>query len=918
MYQYPSIDDKKFGAKLLAKKEYQDVRFKGDADRKIDDLCDNNFFELRPYQAFARNYISMTTPYSDILLFHSTGTGKTCTSITIAENHRNYLYNMNKRIIVVLSSSLVNNFKSGIHALPIEYIDPETKMAHEVRNPIQCTGANAIYGRYDINDTAKKRKRDAIIKEFYDIMTYRTLLKHYAKGEEHMRRIFDNTVIIVDEAHNLREDVGAADENKEQMSSSSRSRSSSSSVSIASKKHNGKHQKMKPYDALLEILKLTPNSKLVLMTATPIYDSPEEIISIANLYNAHKGKPMMVRKDLFKTNGTTLVKGAKKIIKRAFKGIISFIDNSNFKTFSDKTPYDERYSLVPMEPSHEEWYRTNIINGNNVVVDGFTGCNLNNPKRKPLQSLFREFGQKKKQKKFAKVSTKYQRLINNIKNGRGNGNLIFIYCSYISTIVEIKALLDSVGYKGKYIALDGRMNKETVRKALARFNSPDNVSGKNVKILIGSPIFKEGISLQNVTQIHIMNPWFNQSRLDQIIGRGLRHCSHRMIKNPFVSIFVYVATYQKSSLSISSSSGTSSKSISSDTNNIKVTMDTVYKDVKNQMTYDEYAMHRCNAKKRITDEVLGIMRSIAVDCSLYKEYHKSIYPTLKCAIKPKKGTLTDVSTYSNFHKAPFIEKIVQIILWMFRRDGARAGYSIDDVRTEYRKRYNEAIKEEYLQHALYKLVPVSKSDYINGYIVIHKGIEGYCIRRKSHIFFQPFDSSSRKARSLNEKMFYEERTFGDIYVKNKSYNSTLKVKQKAATRLRASKAQMSLNQDEEKRKSAVGVRDKSLSQTEKKSWGRRSVPVKLGKHDNKDVLLAVREGINQANGVLIIYAIPDEPASSRSKRKGKQCSSYKTQELATIAKQFGLKPSEKRKSDYCSALFATYMKKTGGKMKWQT
>ena len=893
MYSYPEIDNKKFGAKLLAKKEYIDVKFKGDGDRKVKDLCDNNYFELRPYQAFARNYISMTTPYSDILLFHSTGTGKTCTSITIAENHRNYLYSMNKRIIVILSSSLVDNFKSGIHALPIEYIDPETKMAHEVRNPIQCTGADAIYGRYDINDNAKKRKRDSIIKEFYDIMTYRTLLKHYAKGEDHIRKVFDNTVIIVDEAHNLREETGKnVDDNRSQTSNSnSSSKSSSILESKKSTKNNKNSQTIKPYDALLEILKHTPNSKLVLMTATPIYDSPEEIISIANLYNAHKGKPLMQRTDLFKPNGTALVKGAKNIIKNAFKGIISFIDNSNFKTFSDKTPYDKQYSLVPIDPVHEDWYKTNIVNGRNVVVEGFTGCNIHNPKGKPLHLLFRDFGQKKK---FAKVSAKYQRLINNIKNEPGKNNLIFIYCSYISTITEIKALLDSVGYKGRYIALDGRMSKEAVRKALIRFNSPDNVNGKNVKILIGSPIFKEGISLQNVTQIHIMNPWFNQSRLEQIIGRGLRHCSHKMINNPFVSIYVYVATYQKS---ISSSSF--------------ITLDTVFKDVKDKMTYDEYAMHRCNAKKKITDEVLEIMRSIAVDCSLYKVYHKGIYPTLKCAIKPKKGTPTDISTYSNFHKAPFIEKIVQIILWMFRKNGAKAGYSIDNIRNEYYTRYNEIIKEEYLQHALYKLVPVSSADYVSGYIVVHKGMEGYCIRRKSHVFFQPFDDKSRKSRSLNEKMFYEERTFGNIYVKNKSYNESSISNNK---KLKPSKHQTGKNQEEIKQPSKPA--EKSVSHTDKKSWGRRSIPVKLGKQGNKDVLLSVREGLNQANGILIIYGIPDEPASSRSKRKGKQCSSYKTSELDAIIKQFGLKKNGNKKSDYCSVLFATYMKKVGGKIKW--
>ena len=41
----------------------------------------------------------------------------------------------------------------------------------------------------------------------------------------------------------------------------------------------------------------------------------------------------------------------------------------------------------------------------------------------------------------------------------------------------------------------------------------------------------EGVSLSNIRQIHIMEPWYNVSRNEQIIGRGIHQCSH--IKLPF-------------------------------------------------------------------------------------------------------------------------------------------------------------------------------------------------------------------------------------------------------------------------------------------------------------------------------------------------------------------------------------------------
>ena len=63
------------------------------------------------------------------------------------------------------------------------------------------------------------------------------------------------------------------------------------------------------------------------------------------------------------------------------------------------------------------------------------------------------------------------------------------------------------------------------------FNNDNNVNGDLIKIIIGTTNMIEGVSLYNVRQIHIMQPWYNISRNDQIVGRGVRQCSH--IKLPF-------------------------------------------------------------------------------------------------------------------------------------------------------------------------------------------------------------------------------------------------------------------------------------------------------------------------------------------------------------------------------------------------
>ena len=56
------------------------------------------------YQQLLKNFMSNNSPYKGILLYHGLGTGKTCTSITIAEHLKK-----DKNIIVMLPASLKNN-----------------------------------------------------------------------------------------------------------------------------------------------------------------------------------------------------------------------------------------------------------------------------------------------------------------------------------------------------------------------------------------------------------------------------------------------------------------------------------------------------------------------------------------------------------------------------------------------------------------------------------------------------------------------------------------------------------------------------------------------------------------------------------------------------------------------------------------
>ena len=94
-----------FNIKISEKKEFHDTTYDGkiyDVQTKGDELC-NTPFELNPHQKFVRNFLSFQTPYNSLLLYHGLGTGKTCSAISVAEEMRDYLKQVNnsRRIIVV-------------------------------------------------------------------------------------------------------------------------------------------------------------------------------------------------------------------------------------------------------------------------------------------------------------------------------------------------------------------------------------------------------------------------------------------------------------------------------------------------------------------------------------------------------------------------------------------------------------------------------------------------------------------------------------------------------------------------------------------------------------------------------------------------------------------------------------------------
>lgn len=137
--------------------------------------------------------------------------------------------------------------------------------------------------------------------------------------------------------------------------------------------------------------------------------------------------------------------------------------------------------------------------------------------------------------KLSNISSKIKSIIEISLSVEGS---IFIYSNWLGYGVEaISTVLDALGYsrypkksdpfKSYFVwSPSVESDKVIIKNARKTFNSPDNKDGSLIKFILGTSSIKEGVSFKNVAQIHLLDPWWNNSRIDQIKARGSRLCSH--------------------------------------------------------------------------------------------------------------------------------------------------------------------------------------------------------------------------------------------------------------------------------------------------------------------------------------------------------------------------------------------------------
>jgi len=138
----------------------------------------------------------------------------------------------------------------------------------------------------------------------------------------------------------------------------------------------------------------------------------------------------------------------------------------------------------------------------------------------------------------------------------------------------------------RYTEFSGDIEKEERKKILADYNTIKNKDGSKIRIILISPAGSEGISLKNVRQVHVMEPYWHEVRIKQLIGRAVRACSHAdiPIDERYVDIFRYNAVIND-----------------------------------NHITTDQIMQENAVAKENLIDSFLKTIKEVAVDCELFSE-----------------------------------------------------------------------------------------------------------------------------------------------------------------------------------------------------------------------------------------------------------------------------------------------------------
>jgi hypothetical protein len=696
---YPDLNDPNFLPKLLRKREFQESKQKSVKETLAtgEDKCrSSEDFELSSVQRFVSRILSPRTPYNSFLLYHGVGVGKTCAAITVCESYLEAY--PGRKVYIVAPPNIQEGFRRTI-------FDKEGLKIGKGRNSHRgCTGDIylSLTNTYDEKDIKVIESRvSKAIRSRYEFFGYTSFYNHIrrllmkippsAKTEEVesikrniIQTEFSNRCIIIDEAHNLRDIISVSAVDTEE---------DIDDVTPQDTAESKGGKRLTPY--LKQVLEVSEGITLLLMTATPMYNSYTEIVFLLNLLLINDKFPTLDINDVFdqKTQTFNRERGGRVLLGKVASCYISFMRGENPLTFplrlepavgqklsawpkrlpsGQPITAEERERVIKLpcigasfSPEVDALYKAKVdeiiasaeglgITNTDLLIQAGNWIFPSESEDEDILSRVRQDGfdatfEKEKRgnvvqfrcssadwllaENLPKSSAKCAVLLDSVNKAKG---VVFVYSRFVpSGALSIALALEANGYTNatrapllvngnqrvngrqcalcerserghgsvpandhgvaahsfkpaKYVLLTG--SEELSPDNAASINASrtsKNIYGEEVKVILGSQIAGEGLDLRYVRNVIVFDSWYHLNKLEQIIGRGIRNCSHAALpeekRNCTVSLLV-------------------NKYIDSDIESI-----------------DMYSYRTALRKAIVVGNVTRVLKENAMDCTLNRE-----------------------------------------------------------------------------------------------------------------------------------------------------------------------------------------------------------------------------------------------------------------------------------------------------------
>ena len=163
-------------------------------------------------------------------------------------------------------------------------------------------------------------------------------------------------------------------------------------------------------------------------------------------------------------------------------------------------------------------------------------------------------------------------------------------------------------FNGEFSQLNGELYNSLPDRI--KKNKDIQLYGKLVKVMMITQSGAEGISLKNVRRVLIMEYFWNSVRINQVIGRAVRTCSHQQLplKDRNVQVYSYIMKLTQEQLKKNFTIKTMDKGI----------------------TTDEYIYNIAKNKEELINSFLKLLKASSFDCVINSEKNKPLESGYKC------------------------------------------------------------------------------------------------------------------------------------------------------------------------------------------------------------------------------------------------------------------------------------------------